>query len=82
MTRPLTEKQVELLKGLNGPEGRLKFPQTIHEKKAFEKAEDLDFVESDHRERFASVQADGRVLRRFERAYRLTLTGMYFLEGR
>ena len=80
MARPLTEKQVELLKGLNG--SRLKFAKDVHEKRAFEKAEALGFAESDLKQRSAVVQGDGRTIRRYERAYRLTLTGTYFLEGR
>jgi hypothetical protein len=78
MAKALTEKQVELLRQLNGSKGR--FATTIHEKKAYEKAEALGFAESELKQRSAVVQGDGRTLRRFERAYRLTVTGTMFLE--
>lgn len=78
----LTFKQKMLLERLWGPTGLMKFPNDVHDKKAFEKAERLGLVESDLLLRSSIVQSDGKTLKTFERAYRLIEAGMDFLGRR
>jgi hypothetical protein len=78
--RVLTEKQVQLLKLLHV--GALRFPQGVHERKAYEKAELLGYAASSLQLRQTTIQPDGKRLRNYERAYRLTDTGNIFLGRR